>query len=1043
MQQLPITLGLLALVFTSITNLCSQSFEALYEIPDKRDFETSIHLATAASKSQNYPGLEKGMTLTLNPQVLKSITQSKKPLLSLILPQDEGEEVTLLLRAVDITQPGYQLLTKTKSSTTVVRDENMHYRGIIEGKPQSMVTVSLNAGELIAMIIDKKSQKTLAKLKHSDDYIYYNTNDLLVSAGFECSAESLQSFGTQEQETDDTRIDADNCVGMYLESGYDIYLDQGSLEATSLFLTGLFNQVSSLYAAESINLNIQELVIWTQEEPYPGPSASDKLVQFQNALNGQFNGDLAHLIDYGNSGVAYINTLCFDQYAIGYSGINNYYAELPVYSWSTEVLAHEIGHNLGSPHTHACAWNGNSTAIDGCGAAVGAGEGCDGPVPDKGTIMSYCHLVSGVGIDFNLGFGPQPGDLIRNKVYNSSCLSACNTEVGCQTVGLPCDDNDECTIDDTYDEDCICAGVYQDEDGDGYCIGNDPDDTDSCNPDSSSSDCSPGCTEYDSTTAESGFGIWNDGGTDCRRSSSVNYTYEGTYSILIRDNSNAASSTYTDNLPFLGVDEIQLDFVYYPYSMETGEDFFLEISLNGGNQYQLVKSWVSGQEFTNGQFYMESVMISDYQLTNNTRLRLRCDASTNTDRIYLDNLIISTCNPSQEEEDDCLLAGQPCDDGDECTLGETYDLDCNCVDGISSDSDQDGVCSVLDLDDSDACIPNPNHPNCDVCDTEGQLCDDGDPCTLGEVYDANCDCTGGLYTDFDSDGYCVGNDPDDNDPCVPDPSTCPDESCSLFDSEDYEQSIGIWNDGGTDCQRISNTTYATSGSYSIRIRDNSGAQSSVYSDNINASTAQSIEVTFSFKANSMETNEDFLLELSSDGGSTYSLVKDWKSGSDFSNNITYTVTTVINSLAGFTQTTRLRFRCDASTNSDQVYIDDVNIELCGTVATGDIIAASTTPDATDNAVISDRLGDLDQQDPIISIYPNPVQQNGTLQISVKDGASINTLSLYDIYGRLHLTQEINKVSEIYTIAIGELQSGTYLVLVASESKTWPHKIIIQ
>lgn len=40
--------------------------------------------------------------------------------------------------------------------------------------------------------------------------------------------------------------------------------------------------------------------------------------------------------------------------------------------------------------------------------------------------MSYCHLVSGIGIDFNLGFGPQPGDLIRNRVYNASCLVACS-----------------------------------------------------------------------------------------------------------------------------------------------------------------------------------------------------------------------------------------------------------------------------------------------------------------------------------------------------------------------------------------------------------------------------------------------------------------------------------------------------------------------------------------------------------------------------------------------------------------------------------------
>jgi hypothetical protein len=88
-------------------------------------------------------------------------------------------------------------------------------------------------------------------------------------------------------------------------------------------------------------------------------------------------------------------------------------------------MTHELGHNLGSPHTHACAWNGNNTAIDGCGPASGNDEGCTGPLPTttKGTIMSYCHLVNSVGISFANGFGPQPGDLIRQTIDSKACMS--------------------------------------------------------------------------------------------------------------------------------------------------------------------------------------------------------------------------------------------------------------------------------------------------------------------------------------------------------------------------------------------------------------------------------------------------------------------------------------------------------------------------------------------------------------------------------------------------------------------------------------------
>ena len=43
--------------------------------------------------------------------------------------------------------------------------------------------------------------------------------------------------------------------------------------------------------------------------------------------------------------------------------------------------------------------------------------------------MSYCHLRS-VGIDFTQGLGPQPGNLIRNRVSQASCLQACGSGNG-------------------------------------------------------------------------------------------------------------------------------------------------------------------------------------------------------------------------------------------------------------------------------------------------------------------------------------------------------------------------------------------------------------------------------------------------------------------------------------------------------------------------------------------------------------------------------------------------------------------------------------
>jgi len=41
----------------------------------------------------------------------------------------------------------------------------------------------------------------------------------------------------------------------------------------------------------------------------------------------------------------------------------------------------------------------------------------------------------------------------------------------------------------------------------------------------------------------------------------------------------------------------------------------------------------------------------------------------------------------------------------------------------------------------------------------GTNCEDGDPCTIGETIDANCNCVGGVVSDVDSDGICDANDP--------------------------------------------------------------------------------------------------------------------------------------------------------------------------------------------------------------------------------------------------------------------------------------------
>ena len=129
----------------------------------------------------------------------------------------------------------------------------------------------------------------------------------------------------------------------------------------------------------------------------------------------------------------------------------------------------------------------------------------------------------------------------------------------------------------------------------------------------------------------------------CRFKSAAEYASSGEYSMRIRDNSGDGSSFYSTN----GVDvssysQIKIDFHFHPVGMETGEDFFVEFY--DGSSWIMVGHYVSGLNFNNGipQQITDLVINSaTYSFTSGAKFKFRCDASSNDDEIFIDDVVIS------------------------------------------------------------------------------------------------------------------------------------------------------------------------------------------------------------------------------------------------------------------------------------------------------------------------------------------------------------------------------------------------------------------
>lgn len=453
-----ITLLLLACTFNSY----SQDWPVKKQVQDKKKQGTAFINLSAFRFTGNkiLPGTGTCQLLHLDNSFINQLYQQKPAALQLTIPLSNSRNIVVELVKYSVGN----VIFKTNNSSVVENIEPpLTYRGIVAGEEsRNSVWLTVNREYLSFTAITGKRtiQVTKAGEEQANSYRLYNSEKIsFPKANFDCGTddnEVSELFRGMEQSGSINRPAAagDKCVNVFVDCSDSLYmLQSSSVQRTVNFVYEIFNGVVAGYYNESINLQITTINVWSTPDPYSGTTRELLLRSMADYYRDNFWGNICVGLDFTSlpkggladaigkvKGVA-VNTcpaytatesaICYNDLADG-AIAQNFPTGPNTNNSQIYLVMHEIGHLIGSRHTKWCGWKLTENPdtygrIDTCGEEeTFNGSGCGpGAIPNNGgTIMSYCFRGTSF-INYNNGFGPLPGAVIRNFVDQNACIVNC------------------------------------------------------------------------------------------------------------------------------------------------------------------------------------------------------------------------------------------------------------------------------------------------------------------------------------------------------------------------------------------------------------------------------------------------------------------------------------------------------------------------------------------------------------------------------------------------------------------------------------------